>query len=103
MVNITGHSSIVIVDNAALTTLACTGKSSGVYVAVVMNMKLANITFSKCSASFDSASVNVSNPNLAMAKVHVALYIINVTNVTIVSTHFHSSNGVGIAVHNTLC
>ena len=101
MVNITGHSNIAIVGNAALTTLACTGKSSGVYVAVVVNLKLANITFSKCSASFDSASVNVSNPSLAMAKVHVALYIINVTNVTIVSIHFHSSNGVGIAVYNT--
>ena len=100
VVNITGYSNIEIAGNAGL-ALVCTGKNAGLYVAVVENLKLVNVTFRGCSALHDSASVNVSSQTLAMAKIHVALYIINVTDLTLQSTHFHSTSGMGLAVYNT--
>jgi hypothetical protein len=101
VVNITGYSNIGIVGNVNF-TLVCMGKhNEGLFVAVVYNLVLVNVTFSECGALFDSASANASSPFPAMAKFRVAMYIINVTNMVVKSTQFMSSSGMGLAVYNT--
>ena len=103
LVNITGYNNnIGIVGNANL-TIKCSQKEAGLYLALVNNLLLANITFSSCGALFASASINTSSYMSVKTtdKMNAAVYVINSTNMTVYSTQFHSSTGIGLAVYNT--
>ena len=100
VVHITGYSNIAIVGNSNL-TLVCSGHSSGLLIAVVEDIQLTNITFKMCGALFDSASRNTSSSVPKMSRFRVAVYVVNVTNLSIHSATFHSSTGMGLAVYNT--
>lgn len=101
-VTISGYANIGIAGNTNLTINCSKGQNltSGVFLAAIRNLQLANLTFSHCSGLFSSTSRNMTNPT-ATDQFHVAVYVINVTNLMVHSTNFYSSPGVGLAVYDT--
>ena len=61
-------------------------------------LELTNISFHDCGALFDSDSRNTSSETF---KFRAAVYIINVTNLSLNSVSFLACRGVGLAVYDT--
>ena len=101
LVNISSYRNIGIIGNANC-YLQCTGgTNSGVYFAKVKYLKLTNISFHDCGALFDSDSRNTSSEAPSTFKFRAAVYIINVTNLSLNSVSFIACRGVGLAVYDT--
>ena len=99
VVNITGYSNISISGNEGLSLVCTDNTAGGLYVSAVEGLALSYFTISGCGAMFDTASYNISSST--MTRVRVALYVINVTNLAMTSTHFQYNPGLGLAVYNT--
>ena len=97
--SISGYVNIGIAGNANLTLNCSFGQNAGLYMANILDLQLTNFTLSHCGALFDSSSTNTSS--YTSYQFHVAMYIINVTNLGVHSANFHSSTGVGLAVYDT--
>lgn len=98
VVNISDYTSISINGNADL-SLVCTKVSAGLYVSRVEDLRLANFTVRGCGGLFDSANFDFNSS--AMTRFRVAVYVINVTNMALTSTHFQSNPGLGLVIYNT--
>lgn len=102
-VTISGYVNVGIAGNTNLTINCSRGQnliSGSLFLTAIRNLQLANLTFSHCSGLFNSTSRSLTSPT-ATDQFHVAVYVINVTNLMVHSTNFYSSPGVGLAVYDT--
>lgn len=101
VINISAYSNIGVAGNANFTLQCSKVQRSGIYLADITNLWLSNMTLAGCGALFDSASGNISNSMHSTYKLPVAVYVINVTNMTMHSVNIHSTRGMGLAVYDT--
>ena len=101
VIDISGYNNIGVAGSANFTLQCSKVQSSGLHLADVTNLWLSNMTLAGCGALFDSASRSTSSATPSTYRFHAAVYVINVTNMTMHSVSIHSTRGMGLAVYDT--
>ena len=97
-VNFTGYTNLNISGSAGNNTLCCSESDAGLAFQRVKNLSISSLTIENCGALRPSTSVD---HNQTIIDLPVAVYILNSTNVSILSVNIVSSTGTGLSLYDT--
>ena len=97
-VNFTGYTNLTISGFGGNTTLCCSESDAGLAFKKVKNLSIISLTIKNCGALRPSTSVDQNQMTIDLP---VAVYILNSTNVYILSVNIVSSIGTGLSLYDT--
>ena len=97
-VNFTNYTNLTISGSAGNNTLYCNESDAGLVFERVKNLSISALTIENCEALRPSTSVNQTQMTIDLP---VAVYILNCTNVSILSVNIVSSIGTGLSLYDT--
>ena len=97
-VNFIGYTNLTISVSGGNKTLCCSESDVGLAFEGVKNLSISSLTIENCGALRPSTSVDHNQTKINLP---VAVYILNCTNVSILSVNIVSSIGTGLSLYDT--